>query len=280
MFNNEHNTLENEALVHFAIKEKLPVSLIEKAEYDPATLQALKNQYHNNAYALLLFSLTHELFSERQSRHYWHAIVQHHRRLTKALSRDPGVIVATLDYMNNISHCMPAAKIISEAKSLLITEAATKDALTTLYMRSVFDIALEKQCQQACKHNAPVALVLIDIDNFKQVNDSYGHISGDKVLAAIGDCITASVRETDIPARYGGEELAVIMPRTRLNTALDIAERLRSKVEATVIDNIRVTASFGVAVTTQDICDAKQLIQSADNALYQAKISGKNTVCY
>jgi diguanylate cyclase (GGDEF)-like protein len=228
---------------------------------------------------LLIFSLTHELFSEELSKEYWQAIVNHHQYLSELMSRPPGITVAALDYMTNIARCIISPKIISDDKSQLITDAATKDRLTHLYTRNVFDIALEKQCLQAKSHGVPVSLVLLDIDDFKCINDTFGHVYGDHVLTQIGDSIMACIRDADIPARYGGEELAIIMPRTVIEDALVIAERLRSQIASTKIGSVKVTASIGVAVTKHNQYTSELLIKSADRALYQAKRSGKNSVC-
>lgn len=279
MFKSNNLQLKEDAIIAFSESEKLPLKIIAKAESSHIALKSLIEKYKNKTYTLLIFSLTHELFNEELSKEYWQAIVKHHQYLTELMSRSPGITVAALDYMTNIAHCVISPKIISDDKSQLITDAATKDRLTHLYSRNVFDVALEKQCLQARNHGVPVSLVLLDIDDFKHINDTFGHMCGDNVLTEIGDSIIACVRDGDIPARYGGEELAIIMPRTVIEDALIIAERLRNQIASNKIGAVKVTASVGVAATKKNQCTSELLIKSADRALYLAKRSGKNTVC-
>lgn len=279
MFKSNNLQLKDDAIIAFAESEKLPLKIIAEAASSHSTLKSLKEKYQNKTFTLLIFSLTHELFNEELSKEYWQAIVKHHQYLSELMSRSPGITIAALDYMTNIARCIIYPKIISDDKSQLITEAATKDRLTHLYTRNVFDVALEKQCTQAREHGVPVSLVMLDIDDFKHINDTFGHVCGDHVLTEIGDSIVACIRDTDIPARYGGEELAIIMPRTIIEDALIIAERLRSIIASNKMGGVKVTTSVGVAVTNKNQETSELLIKSADRALYLAKSSGKNAVC-
>jgi diguanylate cyclase (GGDEF)-like protein len=279
MSGSKNSQLKEEALIAFTESEKLPLRIIEDIERSHKALEHLKEKFKNKTFILLIFSLTHEVFSEKLSEEYWHAIVKHHRYLTKLMSRSPGISVAALDYLKNIACCLISPKIISDDKSQLITNAAIKDKLTHLYTRNVFDISLAKQCSQVKKHGIPVSLALLDIDDFKHINDSFGHICGDHVLTEIGDSIIACIRDADIPARYGGEELAIIMPRTNIDDAKVIAERLRAKIASNKIGGVNVTASIGVAATKENQFSAELLLKAADSALYHAKRNGKNAVC-
>jgi len=119
---------------------------------------------------------------------------------------------------------------------------------------------------------------MIDIDDFKQVNDTHGHQSGDHVLSEIGAMIRSSVREMDLPARYGGEEIAIIMPEITTEHAYKAAERIRQNIAQLAIDHISVTVSIGIGQTSVEINTPEKLIEASDKALYQAKVSGKNQV--
>ena len=123
--------------------------------------------------------------------------------------------------------------------------------------------------------------MMIDIDFFKKVNDTYGHASGDKVLRTVASVIKAQLRESDIPARYGGEEFAVLLPYTHIDEAKIVGERLRKAVEETTVSldnlNINVTISMGLAEFRQDE-SGEELFAQADKALYKAKESGRNRV--
>ena len=124
--------------------------------------------------------------------------------------------------------------------------------------------------------------MMIDIDFFKKVNDTYGHASGDEVLRTVASIIKAQLRESDIPARYGGEEFAVLLPYTHIDEAKIVGERLRKAVEEASIQldklNINVTISMGLAELTPDL-SGEELFKLADKALYEAKESGRNRVC-
>ncbi|MFA6699951.1 MAG: GGDEF domain-containing protein, partial [Thiomicrospira sp.] len=127
-------------------------------------------------------------------------------------------------------------------------------------------------------------LMLIDIDDFKRINDVYGHPAGDKVLEEVGKLLRQGLRLSDYPFRYGGEELLVLLPETRLTTAVELAEALRSLIAARSIKleserHIAVTVSIGVAQFF-DHPDYHRLIELADQKLYEAKRSGKNRVCF
>jgi diguanylate cyclase (GGDEF)-like protein len=125
---------------------------------------------------------------------------------------------------------------------------------------------------------------MLDIDNFKQVNDTYGHQQGDIVLAEVARIVRESSREIDAPARYGGEELAVVLPGTDIEGAYNLAERMRHGIEelsfplADGRGTLRVTASLGVASMPRSATDPRELLSRADAALYEAKRSGKNKV--
>jgi diguanylate cyclase (GGDEF)-like protein len=138
------------------------------------------------------------------------------------------------------------------------------------------------ETERAKRFDQPMSLVMLDIDNFKRVNDTYGHQQGDRVLAEVARVVRESSREIDAPARYGGEELAVVLPQTDIEGAYQLAERVRQEVAALDIPlmegsgSISVTASLGVASLPADAQDGGGLIAAADAALYEAKHAGKN----
>ena len=158
------------------------------------------------------------------------------------------------------------------------------DGLTELYNHGYFCEILAEKVKIGEKENTPVSMIFIDIDYFKNYNDMYGHQKGDYVLKKVGEIIRNNVREEDIPARYGGEEFAIILPNTAENQALDIAEKLRKKIEIEVFygeenqPNGKLTASIGVSVYPDKAQNDIELIKSADDALYRAKFFYKNRV--
>ncbi len=154
---------------------------------------------------------------------------------------------------------------------------ATTDVMTGLANHRAFQEELARQIARVQRSNAPLALLLLDVDKFKQYNDSFGHLAGDEVLKGVGGLLLAAVREGDFPARYGGEEFAVVLPEANLETALQVAERIRASVEACTFPNRVVTVSIGV--TQYSLAEATDtLIQRADVALYEAKAAGRNCV--
>jgi diguanylate cyclase (GGDEF)-like protein len=161
---------------------------------------------------------------------------------------------------------------------------ATVDELTGLANHRRFQDALREEVTRTRRSGSPLSLVLLDIDDFKAVNDSFGHRHGDQVLQAVSATVSEACRVTDEPARYGGEELAVILRETDLEGAVTIAENLRRAVEAIAVpapegDPTRVTVSVGVSALGAATDDQGLLIEAADVALYEAKRTGKNRVC-
>jgi diguanylate cyclase (GGDEF)-like protein len=164
----------------------------------------------------------------------------------------------------------------------LVERQANTDGLTELPNRRHFEEALEAEISRAERFESGLALILADLDDFKQVNDRYGHQAGDEVLQTFADILRTTVREIDLPARYGGEEFAVLLPQTDLDGAHQLAERLRRALAAKPMAThpgglVAVTASFGVAAFP-DAPTSAALFASADEALYRAKRAGKNCV--
>lgn len=153
------------------------------------------------------------------------------------------------------------------------------DEVTDLRNHRYFQDRLREELQRSERHGHATALVMLDLDNFKKVNDQYGHARGDEILHQVANVLVKSARGTDIVCRYGGEELAVILPVTPLAEAVHVAERLRRAVaEHRDEHGVAVTLSAGVAVCPEHARSADGLIEAADAAMYRAKRSGKNRV--
>lgn len=159
-------------------------------------------------------------------------------------------------------------------------EMSIRDGLTKLYNHQHFYRCLEKEFSRASRYHTPLSLVFFDIDNFKRINDNYGHTYGDMVLGTIGQLTNSIARQSDIPARYGGEEFAIVLPNTPSEGALEVANRLGSIIREHPfegLDGEQVTISSGTSTFTENnVQSCDQLVQLADKAMYNAKLLGKD----
>ena len=161
-------------------------------------------------------------------------------------------------------------------------ELATTDELTTLFVRRYFQLMIDQEVERYNRYKRPFSLVMIDIDNFNQVNETFGYQTGDQVLKRVAQVIRDNCRIVDCPARYGGEEFAVILPETDVEGAMIVAEKIRTGVEKgkTIQGPVHLSTTISLGVATYPLhADSKEaLIQAADKALYTSKRSGKNKV--
>lgn len=168
-----------------------------------------------------------------------------------------------------------------------LAESSSRDALTGLYTRWFVMEKIEEEINRALRFGSPLSLLMVDLDHFKKVNDSFGHPIGDLVLQMVGHLLRDSCRIYDIPGRYGGEEFCLMLPETAMENTTIVAERIRRRVESTpvVCDNgisVRITTSIGIAGFESDrdeaILGASALVERADRALYLAKQRGRNRI--
>lgn len=158
-------------------------------------------------------------------------------------------------------------------------EQASTDHLTGLANRRRFERQLDREVARTARHGRPFCLVTLDIDNFKQVNDKYGHDAGDEALRALGRVLQEGTRGIDLAARIGGEEFAVILTETGLEAAIEVADRLRQAMKALDIQPFgQIAASFGVAECPTHAENGRDLLAIADAALYEAKRAGKDRI--
>jgi diguanylate cyclase (GGDEF)-like protein len=165
-----------------------------------------------------------------------------------------------------------------------LREMALRDGLTGLYNRRYLEDALNRELHRAGRSGKPVAVLMIDVDNFKRFNDKYGHDAGDFVLSALARAITKAIRPADIACRYGGEEFAVVLAEADLKSTRERAEQLRAAIRDTNLTHLGQTlpgptASFGIAVSPADGTTPAELLKAADLALYRAKNEGRDRVC-
>jgi len=156
------------------------------------------------------------------------------------------------------------------------------DELTGLKNRRAFNKDFSIEAKKAVRYKRPFSILMLDSDDLKKTNDQYGHLAGDKLIAILAEVIKSMLRETDILARYGGDEFVVMLPETVRGTAAEVAERIRRAVENTSFsaegNRVSSTLSVGMACFPEDSEDSEEIINLADKALYDSKLKGKNIV--
>jgi len=175
------------------------------------------------------------------------------------------------------------SEIANAMDRMRLFHLAIEDGLTKLFVVRHFKEVLEQEMAKSLRYKRPLSLIISDIDHFKRINDTYGHLAGDFILKELANIMKSSCRESDMPARYGGEEFVMLLPETTREGAVEFAERLRKLVEGLTIEynNVKfnITVSFGVAELKNEVAPA-DFIKRADEALYVAKETGRNKVCF
>lgn len=228
-------------------------------------------------YADLIWNLVSLKYPPAEAESHWQAVLELRRQLSDRVGRDVGVRVAALDYFINIRRELVMARVIDPETLDKLYREATIDPLTNLGNRRLYRERLEQELQRSIRYRTPFVIGIFDVDDFKRVNDRFGHARGDVVLKRVADAVRASIRKADIAARWGGEEFMVLMPETNKRGGSALAERLRARVEHDLADE-SVTISGGIAAFPIDGEDEKTLFSFADRALYRAKSEGKNCV--
>lgn len=198
---------------------------------------------------------------------------------TTAFKRDAPAMLKLIG--NEVTVVIDNARLYEAANKLAIT-----DGLTKIYNHRFFQELFEKEFKRSDRYGTIFSLIMLDIDFFKKINDTYGHLAGDEILKEIAVLIKGCLRSMDIVARYGGEEFAILLPETNLEEAILTAERIRRAIEQNDFETpdnqiINVTVSQGVtSYPAQDISSRSDLVSKADTCLYEAKESGRNKVCH
>lgn len=232
-------------------------------------------------YASLLHLLTHLSFGESRARRHWQRMQAHREVLRQALGRDVGLRVALLDYFVNVNQELKNPKVIEIAIYERTQRSAVTDGLTGLFNHVHLVAGLGRELRRSRRSGLKTSLVILDLDDFKRVNDTRGHLEGDRVLRQAADVLRRNLRDVDLAARYGGEEFAVLLPDTPRMGAFVVAERVRRAIERHFQrrnGGPRVTVSGGVATFPDDADDVEPLLRRADEGLYRSKAAGKNRI--
>jgi diguanylate cyclase (GGDEF)-like protein len=211
-------------------------------------------------------------------------IFRHRREVSTALGRDPGLRVAAVDFLSNVESLLRNPKIVEMSQFEETERSAITDPLTGLYNRRYLRTAMRREVRRSHRYGIVFSLLMLDLDEFKNVNDQYGHMLGDLVLRRVSRVIRRSVREADIACRYGGEEFAVLFPETDRLGTYTVADRIRKGVAASFCERptggrrIPMTVSGGIASFPDDGRESSTLVARADETLYRAKRAGRNRV--
>lgn len=259
------------------------LKLLESEPPDEERLLAELEQYRRAGqpvYACLLSILTHLSFSEAEAHRHWRRIQAHRDRLRSSLRRDVGLRVALLDYFVNVNRELHNPKVIEIAIYERTERSAVTDGLTGLFNHAYLIQALHREVLRARRHDLKLSLAMFDLDDFKRVNDTHGHLEGDRILMKTAAVMRESLREIDTAARYGGEEFAILLPETSRAGAHVVADRIRRRVEERLRarDGGGATISGGVATYPEDATSPEELLRRADEGLYRAKAGGKNRI--
>lgn len=251
-------------------------TLVSEVMREETSLSVLSG---NGIYATFLKVLTDLSFPADEAKYHYDAICDWKDALEQDLGREVSFTVALLDYFSSEHNLLTNPKIIGFKRYETERQNALLDTLTGLYNRRFADDYLKREISRSLRYGFSCSLLFIDIDNFKMINDSYGHQAGDKVLSDFSKIIKETIRLEDSAIRFGGEEFIVVMPETDVNGAKKTAERISAGVKTHLFShNKEVTFSAGISVYPGHGDTAEKLILAADTALYQAKFSGKNRI--
>jgi diguanylate cyclase (GGDEF)-like protein len=236
------------------------------------------------SFAALVRLLTQLDYEESVAREHFRAILKHREALTRSLGHEATIQLAALDYFQRVLTELRNPKLIEMATFLETERSAITDGLTSLYNRQFFDVSLRRELKRSRRYGLAFSLVMLDLDDFKAINDLYGHPVGDEALTVCSNVILESVREIDVACRYGGEEFALILPETSRTGAYIVSERIRADVHDIFhhrpLGNAHVSLSVsgGIALYPADSNSAEGLVRMADRALYRSKHEGKNKI--
>jgi GGDEF domain-containing protein len=256
----------------------------------------------DSLYSELLYYLTYRRFSAEQAESVWRGVMKHKHRMSEALGRKVSFRVAALDYLTSRNIILRNVRIIAKPEFEGILSYVNRDEVTSVHNRRYFNDVLGQEVHRARRYGNPLSLLILDIDDFKRVNDTRGHLEGDAVLRKVGRILRDNTRQTDIVCRYGGDEFAVLLPETNGSDAYTLAERIRKAPSRLGLGGAPgskprplgprelgrgsgeeeglepLTFSIGGATYPTDCEEAEELVALADQMCLDAKRKGKNRV--
>jgi len=246
-------------------------------------LKKYRKVFKDALYSKLIFLISHLDFKPAVARKHYEAIREHHKALETALQRNMDIRVAVADYFVSNKKKIKNPMILEIHLFREAQQAGYIDMLTSLYNYSFLRAALPHELAHAKRYADPMSIAFFDLDDFKKVNDKFGHDAGNSCLKYVAQVIQASIREMDMAFRYGGEEFLCILPKTDKFGALAVAERIRKTLERSDLSflghkDLKISVSGGIASFPVDGEHGDALVKFADEAMYRAKNKGKNRV--
>ncbi|WP_163339370.1 diguanylate cyclase [Desulfopila sp. IMCC35008] len=247
-----------------------------------ARLNDLIKEHGDHVCPIIFNTLTSMDLAVGDAVNRWDRVLEHREELIRKLDRNVSLITAISDYLDCSDQTSFQHQLIESQTLERAIQGTTRDYLTGLYNRTYFDETYRQQTSFAKRYNSNLSILFLDIDDFKDINDNHGHIAGDQALRSVATIINQAKRNSDISARFGGEEFVLLMPHTESDNAYILAERLRFEIEQTPFTyqgkDFHLTISGGLASFPQHSTDPEDLLVMADSALYLAKGAGKNNI--
>jgi diguanylate cyclase (GGDEF)-like protein len=262
------------------------LNLIEKDDIKREKLRAefkdLKKQKYS-VYQSIFKIVANMDIGLKEAESCWAKIIKHKESLKEKFGKEANLKTAIFDYFLTVEDKISDYRIISEVKLKQLIEASLHDELTHLYNRRFMYEILTREIARADRYKQKISVLLLDIDNFKDFNDNYGHLIGDFVLKEFANILKNNFRSVDFITRYGGDEFVTILPETDTSGALIVSRRISKIVSKTIFKSsnklkLKMTISGGVASFPDDGDSAKDLLNKADMANYRAKREGKNRI--
>jgi len=252
-------------------------------EYFKTQIKQLLKLKRKKFYSKLLEIFIHIQFEETEARIHWQNIIEHNYYLSKQLDRNVGLRVAIVDYFINQNRILSNPMLIEIHIFKQTERMAMIDGLTGAFNRRYMEISLKRELKRSLRYKKIFSLILLDIDNFKNINDNMGHLFGDVALKKFAEFLLTSSRGEDIVCRYGGAEFMIISPEVSDAGAINFIERLRNEMKGVSFSKLnnqysKITFCAGIATYPTHANNITDLIQSCSKALYKAKLNGPDNV--
>ncbi len=252
----------------------------EMSPKEKTMIEKQKELRGDSFYSDLFYTLCHHYFAPNIAEELWHKVLSHKEMMKDQLNRPVTITVATLDYLSNIKSKFISPTLISEAHISELANLSMRDGMTGLYNHTSCYEILTIEIRNHRRYSKGLSIIMMDIDDFKSVNDQFGHQEGDRVLVELANTITEQLRDSDICCRFGGEEFLAILPfEDDRSEIVEIAERIRKETMKIKCGEHCITISLGIS-SYREKETSEEFVENADNALYEAKKRGKNQVVY